>query len=84
MTEPAASLVPLAGGHSGRTFLSGVAGERTVLRIYPPGDPRGPDAPQVDEAVLRLVRGLVPVADVLAELERRTAQSGIAEKASRA
>ena len=65
MSDLAASLTPLAGGHSGRTFLSEVAGSRSVVRIYPPGDPRGPDAPQVDEAVLHLVRGLVPVADVL-------------------
>ncbi len=65
VSDPAVALVPLGGGHSGRTFLSDVAGERAVVRIYPPGDPRGPDAPQLDEAVLHLVRGLVPVADVL-------------------
>ena len=41
VTELAPSLTPLAGGHSGRTFLSEVAGERTVVRIYPPGDSRG-------------------------------------------
>src|SRR6478672_5630898 len=65
MSDLPASLSPLAGGHSGRTFLSEVAGSRSVVRIYPPGDGRGPDAPQVDEAVLHLVRGLLPVADVL-------------------
>ena len=65
MSDLAASLTPLAGGHSGRTFLSEVAGSRSVVRVYPPGDPRGPDALQVDDAVLHLVRGLVPVADVL-------------------
>ena len=75
MTAADASLTPLAGGHSGRTFVSEVAGERTVLRIYPPGDPRGPDAPHVDEAVLHLVRGLVPVPDVL-EVRREVAGSG--------
>lgn len=58
-------MVPLAGGHSGRTFLSEVAGERTVVRIYPPGDARGPSAPDIDAAVLRLVRGLLPVPEVL-------------------
>lgn len=58
-------MTPLAGGHSGRTFLSEVAGERTVVRIYPPGDARGPEAPDVDAAVLRLVRGLVQVPEVL-------------------
>ena len=36
-----------------------------MLRIYPPGDPRGPEAPEVDAAVLRLVRGLLPVPEVL-------------------
>ena len=65
MSDLFASLSPLAGGHSGRTFAGQVAGERAVLRIYPPGDPRGPEAPEVDAAVLRLVRGLLPVPDVL-------------------
>lgn len=62
-------LAPLPGGHSGRTFVSEVAGERSVVRLYPPDDPRGEQAPEVDEAVLRLVRGLVPVPEVL-ELRR--------------
>ena len=74
MSDLPASLTPLAGGHSGRTFLSEVAGSRSVVRIYPPGDVRGPDAPQVDEAVLHLVRGLVPVADVL---EVRRGEAGL-------
>ena len=59
------SLTPLAGGHSGLTFLSEVAGERSVVRIYPPTDPRAVDAPDIDAAVLRLVRGLLPVPAVL-------------------
>jgi aminoglycoside phosphotransferase (APT) family kinase protein len=75
MIGPGAALSPLAGGHSGRTFLSEVAGERTVVRIYPPGDTRGADAPQVDEAVLRLVRGLVPVPEVV-EVRREEAGAG--------
>jgi aminoglycoside phosphotransferase (APT) family kinase protein len=58
------SLTPLEGGWSGHTFLAEVAGERSVVRIYPPGD-RGPAAAEVDAAVLRLVRGLVPVPEVL-------------------
>jgi aminoglycoside phosphotransferase (APT) family kinase protein len=57
-------LEPLAGGWSGQTFLAELAGERTVVRIYPPGR-RDEAAPEIDAAVLRLVRGLVPVADVL-------------------
>jgi aminoglycoside phosphotransferase (APT) family kinase protein len=60
------SLVPLAGGHSGETFLAEVAGEQTVVRVYGPRSAwRGPLAPEVDAAVLEMVRGLVPVPDVL-------------------
>ena len=58
------SLTPIEGGWSGQTFLAEVAGERSVVRIYPPGV-RGPSAAEVDAAVLRLVRGLVPVPEVL-------------------
>ncbi len=58
------SLTPLAGGWSGQTFLAEAGGERSVVRIYPPGL-RADDAAEVDAAVLRLVRGLVPVPDVL-------------------
>jgi aminoglycoside phosphotransferase (APT) family kinase protein len=57
-------LTPLAGGWSGQTFVAEAGGERSVVRIYPPGL-RADDAPEIDAAVLRLVRGLVPVADVL-------------------
>jgi aminoglycoside phosphotransferase (APT) family kinase protein len=62
-----ASLTPLAGGWSGQTYLADVAGERQVVRIYPPGSAgdRGDQAAEVDAALLRLVRGLLPVADVL-------------------
>jgi aminoglycoside phosphotransferase (APT) family kinase protein len=60
------SLVPLAGGHSGETFLAEAAGEATVVRVYGPRSaPRGPLAPEIDAAVLDLVRGLLPVPDVL-------------------
>jgi aminoglycoside phosphotransferase (APT) family kinase protein len=59
-------LTPLAGGFSGETFLADAAGERTVVRIYGPRSAaRGPAAPEVDAAVLRLVRGLLPVPEVL-------------------
>jgi len=57
-------LTPLEGGWSGQTFVAELAGERTVVRIYPPGR-RDDAAPEIDAAVLRLVQGLVPVADVL-------------------
>jgi Ser/Thr protein kinase RdoA (MazF antagonist) len=60
------SLLPLAGGHSGETFLAEVAGEQTVVRVYGPRSAgRGPLAPEIDAAVLELVRGLVPVPEVL-------------------
>lgn len=57
-------LVPLAGGWSGQTFLARAGADRSVVRIYPPGT-RADDAPEIDAAVLRLVRGLLPVPDVL-------------------
>jgi len=57
-------LTPLAGGWSGQTFLAEVGGERSVVRLYHPGG-RSDSAPEVDAAVLRLVRGIVPVPDVL-------------------
>lgn len=75
MSELPTSVTPLAGGHSGRTFVGEVAGERAVLRIYPPGDARGPAAPEVDAAVLRLVRGLLPVPDVV-DVRREDAAAG--------
>lgn len=59
-----AALTPLAGGWSGQTFLAEAAGERTVVRVYPPRR-RDDAAPEIDAAVLRLVRGLVPVPEVL-------------------
>ncbi len=58
------SLTPLEGGWSGQTFLAEAAGERSVVRIYPP-DESGTTKAEIDAAVLRLVRGLVPVPDVL-------------------
>lgn len=59
-------LAPLEGGFSGETFLAESAGERTVVRIYAGrGAARGPAAVEVDAAVLRLVRGLLPVPEVL-------------------
>ncbi len=56
------ALVPLEGGYSGETYLSEYAGERAVVRIYGPRSARrGPLAPEIDAAVLGLVRGLLPV-----------------------
>jgi aminoglycoside phosphotransferase (APT) family kinase protein len=60
------SLRPLEGGDSGETFLAEVAGEEVVLRVYGlRSAPRGPLAPEIDAAVLELVRSLLPVPDVL-------------------
>jgi aminoglycoside phosphotransferase (APT) family kinase protein len=58
------SLTPLEGGWSGQTYVAESAGERTVVRIYPPAERAGVGA-EVDAAVLRLVQGLVPVPAVL-------------------
>lgn len=70
------AITPLPGGHSGETFLAEAAGERTVVRLYQErGARRGAEAPAVDAAVLRLVRGLLPVAGVL-EVRRPRADTG--------
>ena len=64
--EYAAAPTPLAGGFSGETFVSGSGNERVVVRIYGGRSAaRGPGAVDVDAAVLRLVRGIVPVPEVL-------------------
>lgn len=69
-------LTPLPGGHSGETFLAESAGERTVVRVYGArGATRGPEAAEIDAAVLRLVRGLLPVPEVL-EVRRADDSSG--------
>ena len=71
-----ASLTPLVGGWSGETFLADVAGKRSVVRIYARPGQRGDAAHEVDAALLRLVRGLVPVPEVL-ELRRADAATGL-------
>ena len=66
MDQFATSMQPLAGGHSGETFLAEAAEERVVVRVYGRRSARrGPLAPEIDAAVLDLVRGLVPVPRVL-------------------
>lgn len=57
-------IAPLEGGYSGETFLAVAGDERTVVRIYTPGR-RPPQAAEIDAAVLQLVRGLLPVPEVL-------------------
>jgi len=74
--QDGSSLVPLSGGFSGETFLAESMGERTVVRIYVQrGAGRGPEAVEVDAAVLRLVRGLLPVPEVL-EVRRPDPSAG--------
>jgi aminoglycoside phosphotransferase (APT) family kinase protein len=71
-----ASLTPLDGGWSGETFLAEVAGERSVVRIYARPSHRGAAAHEVDAALLRLVKGLLPVPEVL-EVRRANEAAGM-------
>lgn len=70
------SLTPIEGGRSGETFLGEVGGERCVVRIYAGPRDRGDAAAEIDAALLRLVRGLVPVPDVL-EVRRPDPSAGV-------
>lgn len=54
-------MTPLAGGYSGETFLAQTGGDRAVVRIYR----RNPQRAAIDASLLRLVRGIIPVPDVL-------------------
>jgi len=77
IADEQASVTPLAGGHGGETFLAIVGGERTVVRIYGRSwERRGDGAAEIDAAVLRLVRGLIPVPDVI-EVRRGNADNGL-------
>jgi aminoglycoside phosphotransferase (APT) family kinase protein len=67
VTTEFSSLTPLDGGWSGETFLAEAGGERSVVRIYARPRGRGAQPQEVDAALLRLVRGLLPVAEVLEE-----------------
>ncbi len=72
--EAGVSLAPLEGGWSGETFVAEAGGERTVVRIF--ADPRHPpEAAEIGAAVLRLVRGLLPVPQVR-EVRRADAGAG--------
>ncbi|MFE4001463.1 phosphotransferase family protein [Nocardioides sp. YIM B13467] len=72
--ELGGGLRPLDGGWSGETFLAEAGGERSVVRVF--ADPRHhPQAAEVHEALHRLVRGLVPVPDVL-EVRRADPATG--------
>ncbi|MEP6815358.1 MAG: phosphotransferase, partial [Marmoricola sp.] len=66
MTDFQAHIKPLAGGMSGETWLTEVAGERAVVRIYGGRSrQRGPAASETDAAVLTWLAGLLPVPRVL-------------------
>ena len=65
MTDFAASAVPLTGGYGGQTFAVSAGGEDAVIKFYAKDPERAP----VDAALLELVRGLLPVPQVL-ELKR--------------
>ncbi|MFE6647190.1 phosphotransferase family protein [Nocardioides sp. NPDC057772] len=62
--ELGGGLQPLDGGWSGETFLAEAGDERSVVRVF--ADPRHhPQAAEIHGALHRLVRGLVPVPEVL-------------------
>jgi aminoglycoside phosphotransferase (APT) family kinase protein len=72
--ELGGGLRPLDGGWSGETFLADAGGERSVVRVF--ADPRhDPHAAEIHEALHRLVRGLVPVPEVL-EVRRADPATG--------
>lgn len=64
---------PLPGGWSGESFLSRIGGQTHVVRIYDPARKHRSDAAEVDAALTRWVRGLVPVPRVV---EVRPAKNG--------
>jgi aminoglycoside phosphotransferase (APT) family kinase protein len=71
-------MTPLPGGHSSETFVADAAGDRTVVRVYAErGARRGVEAPSIDAAVLRLVRGLLPVPEVLEVRRPRDDRPGV-------
>lgn len=56
---------PLPGGWSQESFLTGVGDDLSVVRICARPGPRGAAVAQVDASLMHLVRGLVPVPEVL-------------------
>lgn len=65
---------PLDGGWSGETFLADAGGDLSVVRVF--ADPRHhPQAAEIHEALHRLVRGLVPVPEIL-EVRRADPAAG--------
>lgn len=64
---------PLPGGWSGESYLTEVAGVRSVVRICAAPSARGEHAADVDGALMGLLKGVVPVPDVM---EVRGAHAG--------
>lgn len=56
---------PLPGGWSGESFLTEVDGVSSVVRICATPNARGQRTAEVDGALMRLMRGLVPVPEVM-------------------
>lgn len=72
--EPVASdLRPLAGGYSGETYVVGESPDAPVVRIYA----REPQRCVVDAALLRLLRGVLPVAEVVEVRPSDAGQPGV-------
>lgn len=72
--ELGGGLQPLDGGWSGETFLAEAGDERSVVRVF--ADPRHhPRAAEIHGALHRLVRGLVPVPQIL-EVRRADPATG--------
>ncbi len=69
------SLEPIEGGWSGETFLAEAGGERSVVRVFG-AERHRPEAPEVQAALLDLLRGLLPVPEVR-EVRRGDASAGI-------
>jgi aminoglycoside phosphotransferase (APT) family kinase protein len=67
-------LKPMPGGYSGRVFMSQVPGDPSIVRIYPPEMGR---RNEIEAAILTLVNGLVPVAEVLDVRRGDSAQPGL-------
>ncbi|TQL67543.1 aminoglycoside phosphotransferase (APT) family kinase protein [Nocardioides albertanoniae] len=73
--ELGGGLQPLDGGWSGETFLADAGGDRSVVRVF--ANPRHhPQAAEIQEALHRLVRGLVAVPAVL-EVRRADPAAGM-------
>jgi len=58
-------MTPASGGFSGETFLSDFQGHKAIVRIYAGRSAARSGAVDLDAAVLHLMRGIVPVPEIL-------------------